>query len=231
MFSSNAYLKPSNNAIVVKTERDPIVKTEREIDEVPYEVENVHCQATNLQIDQLKREKEQIIKDLVITKGENQKLILQLQQMKRELDHFKNVSSENNHKLTENIHRITLEMNVLKQQLNSEKSKNQNSSKTITDLQREISLLSAQITSLQSASQQCQKSSLAESENKNKENGVYAVECILAHRVLKRYRTFLVRWENYSSEHDTWVKEKNLYCQEMLKEYLDKNGLSPPKSE
>lgn len=75
---------------MVKTERGSVVKTEREIDDAPYEMETVQSQATNAQIEVLKREKERIIKDLVKAKGEIQKQILQLQQQKRELELLKN---------------------------------------------------------------------------------------------------------------------------------------------
>lgn len=218
---------------MVKTERGSVVKTEREIDEAPYELETVQCQATNTQIEMLKREKEQIIKDLVKTKGENQKQILQLQQKKRELELLKKDSAKKIHDLNESIQKITSERKVLQQRINSEILKNQNSTKTITDLQREVSLLSAQISGLQSVSQQHQTKLSAENSNKNKgdESGEFEVECILAHRVLKRHRKFLVRWKDYSSDHDIWVKENDLCCPEILTEYLRTTGLSPPKSE
>lgn len=218
---------------MVKTERGSVVKTEREIDDAPYEMETVQSQATNAQIEVLKREKERIIKDLVKAKGEIQKQILQLQQQKRELELLKNDSAEKVLNLNENIQKITSERNLLQQQINFEKLKNQNNTKTITDLQREVSLLSAQISSLQSVSQQHQEKSSAQNNNNNEddEDGNFEVECILSHRVLKRHRKFLVRWKDYSSDHDIWVKENDLNCPEILTEYLRNNGLSPPKTQ
>lgn len=212
----------------MKTERSSVVKSEHEIDEVPYEMETVQSQNTNAQIESLKREKEHIIKELVKTKGQNQKLILQLQQKRRELELLKKSAEERICDLTKNVHNYKSEKNVLEKEMNSEKTKNQNNMKTITNLRREVSLLSAQINGLQSVSQQNHEQSSAENINNSEE---FEVESIVDHRILKRHRKFLVKWKDYSSDHDLWVEECDLHCTEILTEYLRENGLSPPKSQ
>lgn len=229
----NAYLNPTVNEILIKTERAPVVKTE--IDEMPYETETIQNHTTNRQILSLNEEKQQMIKDLVHTKGQNQKLILQLQQKLREIDRLKTNSTETISSLSKKVETITSNLNHSKQQLTCEKLKNQKLTTIITDLQREKSMLAAQISELQTTSQM-HYSTPSEAENncaKNDESKMdddfYDVECILDHRIYKRFRKFLVRWEGYSSEHDMWVSEKDLECRSILVEYLEEHSLDPPK--
>lgn len=56
--------------------------------------------------------------------------------------------------------------------------------------------------------------------DKKNENNVYEVETILDHREEKSGRFFLVRWEGFGAEEDSWVFEKDLACPALLKSYL-----------
>lgn len=63
--------------------------------------------------------------------------------------------------------------------------------------------------------------------NSDKENDIYEVEKILAHKRVKGSKLrFKVHWLNYDSSHDSWLSEKDLNCDEMLHEYKIKNNLS-----
>lgn len=44
---------------------------------------------------------------------------------------------------------------------------------------------------------------------------------LLADKLQRNVRHFLVRWKGYSERDDTWEREENLMCPEVLKEYLD----------
>lgn len=219
-----------NDGIILKSERGSVVKTERDIEEMPYETEKIQCHTTNTQIEYLKKEKEQIIKDLVTIKGENQKLTLQLQQKSREIDKLKAESSATISSLTRDVQRMSSEIEQFKQQLSCEKSKNQKQMTSINDLHREKSMLSAQISGLQSTAQLHQ----GDKDNKNNnsedddDDEECEVECILDHRIYKRYRKFLVRWKGFSSEEDLWLNEKDLHCPNILMSYLKKHDLNPP---
>lgn len=72
-------MKPSTNGIVVKKERDVVVKTEIDIDKVPYESEMVQCLSVGVHIENLKEEKSKVIEELMTTKKENQRLQFMLQ--------------------------------------------------------------------------------------------------------------------------------------------------------
>lgn len=56
-------------------------------------------------------------------------------------------------------------------------------------------------------------------------NDIYNVEEILNHKYVKKTRFFLVRWEGYDSSEDSWVKQSDLQCKEMLQTYLKENNL------
>lgn len=63
----------------------------------------------------------------------------------------------------------------------------------------------------------------------DKENDSYEVEKILSHSVIKRGNKkelhFFVRWKDYDSSDDSWVRENNLDCDSILKQYKKKNNL------
>jgi hypothetical protein len=54
----------------------------------------------------------------------------------------------------------------------------------------------------------------------------YVVELILRQRKdYKGRRSFLVKWEGYDSSENTWVKEEDLNCKELLEEFLKKEKM------
>lgn len=203
---------------MVKTERCAVVKTEKEIDEIPYEIEVIQTANTTAQYEVLKKEKENIIKDLIATKGENQKMFLQLQQKQRELDNLKRSTLLR----TESLESELKDLNI---KFEAEQLKQKDNAKKISDLLREKNLLSAQVIDMRSATQQSQPQLLME----NADDTDYEVDRIQNHRIFKRERQFLISWKGFSSEHDQWVKEKHLNCPLILKTYLESNGLSLQK--
>lgn len=54
-------------------------------------------------------------------------------------------------------------------------------------------------------------------------DSLYEVEKILNHRNVGRKMTFLVRWKNYGTEHDSWVNNSDLHCEEILRTYNQKD--------
>lgn len=58
-----------------------------------------------------------------------------------------------------------------------------------------------------------------------KSSPIYEVEALLKHRGRGRIREFLVRWKGFESEDDTWEKEKNLSCPQILAKYKKKHRL------
>lgn len=58
---------------------------------------------------------------------------------------------------------------------------------------------------------------------KNREPSVYDVKEIVRHKKEKGKFLYLVRWDGYDSDEDSWVKEKDLNCPSILRKY--KNSL------
>lgn len=65
----------------------------------------------------------------------------------------------------------------------------------------------------------------AAQESAEEEKDVYEVEDILDHKYKKKQRIFLIRWKDFSALHDTWEKESNLKCAQILTKYLKSKGL------
>lgn len=216
---------------MVKSERSSFVKTEKEIDETPYEMEIIPSACISAEIEAMKKEKEGIIRELVVIKGENQKLALQLQQKQRQIDKQLNTSSVNAQKLANNIQSLTTDVADLKRQLEAEKCDHANDTKKVADLLREKKMLLAQIAELQCVKHKCQTKLSAENKENYSCNDEYEVEDILDHRILKRDRKFLVAWKGFSRNDDTWEREKNLNCPDILTAYLKKHGLNCPQSQ
>lgn len=211
----------------MKTERTAVVKTEQEIDAAPFEANVIQYNKTTSQFETFKKEKENIVKDLIVIKGENQKLTLQLQQKQREFDNLKRLTQMSTQTLKDNIQGLTNELKNVKLQLEAEKLKQAESTKTIADLIREKNLLSAQLIDMQTAKDQRQ-SELQESSpnNTHDDETQYEVENIRGHRIYRRQRQFLISWKGYSPSHDSWEKENHLNCPTLLKAYLKDNALS-----
>ena len=51
------------------------------------------------------------------------------------------------------------------------------------------------------------------------EGSVYRVECLLADRHVDTGREFLVRWEGYGKEADTWENERNLIDKALVRHF------------
>jgi len=60
----------------------------------------------------------------------------------------------------------------------------------------------------------------------SEEEGEYIVEAIIGHRKKSKKFQFLIRWQGYKEEDDTWEYEKNLDgCSEILMKYKEEHGL------
>lgn len=47
----------------------------------------------------------------------------------------------------------------------------------------------------------------------------YPVEKILRRRVIGKKVKYLIKWEGYDSNHNSWENEENLQCDELLDEF------------
>lgn len=69
------------------------------------------------------------------------------------------------------------------------------------------------------------KKSPLENSTSTKSSPIFEVETLIKHRGRGRIREFLVRWKGFKSKDDTWEKEKNLSCPQILAKYKKKHRL------
>jgi chromobox protein 1 len=61
---------------------------------------------------------------------------------------------------------------------------------------------------------------------------IFTVERIVGSRARGRKRQYLVKWEGYPSEENTWENEENIFCKELIAQYertQKKKGTKAPK--
>lgn len=161
------------------------------------------------EVERLKSEKLNLIEKYIKLKTKHQELFFNHQQ----------VLGENK------LLKIEL-TNLQKQKLDSEKNEKEQFSTQMDSVLRENQSLIAKVKQLNRISTS-NRSNVIPNETDDKENSQeYEVENILKHRGRKGKREFLVRWKNFDKNHDTWEKEKNLLCPEILKKYLQTHRLA-----
>lgn len=156
-----------------------------------------------------KKEKTKIIAELMTMKEDNQNLRFKLQQQNRLLDTQTNKIQNVNGELA----RLQKKICELQDELSLEKNQNEAN----VHLRREKKLLAAQVKQLLLASN-AQKQ-VTSDESSCDEN--FEVNFIRNHKIdINGTRKFLIRWRNFSAKHDTWEKESNLNCPDILRQYL-----------
>lgn len=61
--------------------------------------------------------------------------------------------------------------------------------------------------------------------DESSDEGVFEVQKLLAHKIAKKKRHFLVRWKGYDSIEDSWVPESALNCPKILNSYLKSKNI------
>lgn len=204
-------MKPVADKITIKHERSAVVKTEHDINDNPFDLNDVHCglkdnqHEISIQIDALKQEKADLVQELIAMKADNQKFYFEIKSQKQTIAVLE-------------AERIELHKKVSDQQ------------KLVTEITRENNKSKAKIKQLMAsacASTLEKENHLADDVEKNSlvDKVEYEVEAILKHSGKKGKRRFLIRWKGYSPNSDTWEKETNLNCPQMLKTYLEQNDI------
>lgn len=201
-----------NKTIKIKSERAPIVKSEHDMNSAPFETTTVRCGPENVvddleeTIKTLSMEKDKLIKEVVLSQEENQKLYIDLQNKQKIIVALEGDEKRLKEKVSSQAQRIT-------QLVESQQ-------KEIAQLVREKNALQAKIKQLMA----CVSSQKKVESTDESDEDVYEVETILKHEVKKGARRFLIRWKNFSPSHDSWEKESNLNCPQILKDYLHAKG-------
>lgn len=161
-------------------------------------------------------EKQKFIDKIVALKSENQQLLLQLRKEQTENSLLKSkLKKTNEDSKTRNAEINALRSKLLKESAQRTEVCARNELK-ISNLTHEKSILEARNKQLQRGLDQ-RKS--ANGNDNDADTDEYEVEKLIGHKMKNGVRFYLVRWKGYTDEDDTWERESNLNCPEILKSY------------
>lgn len=217
-------MKFNGKKIAIKTERD--VEIRLQIKKEPNASNKLMATKTESIQNGWEREKHKLIEQIVALKTENQQNHLALKKKESECAKILLENKRLEKTLSENDTQFSLQMDQLRSQLIDAKqdivSTKVSSDKIISDLKRENKFLLARNKQFQTGMEQRKSANATTDPNiESPSENNYEVEEILDHKNTRAGRKFLIRWKGYDSDDDTWEKESNLKCPEILNKYLD----------
>lgn len=207
---------------------------------MPYTTQKVSCAKqgdASSKLRALQTEKTKIIKELIDVKKVSQQSNLMLIKNEREITKLKeelsSIKNQNDVQLNKAVQKSKMvllqkdrEINQLVETLNHSKNQNDVLANEVkewkakyqatkienTNTAREFKTLTAKFKQLLKANDAEHQSKISEMSS-NSDDGEYDVDQLLDDKITRGKRSFLVKWKN------SWVKESNLDCQSLLKNY------------
>lgn len=166
------------------------------------------------------QEKQDFIDKIISLKTENQTMTRELNEKRTELTTMRKLIEQHEKRLKVEKDAFVLKVGELRSELSKSIEKAEFNQKSVTDLKRENQLLISQIKQL--------KSTFVKKEEKENcdttEENSFEVENLLNDKlVTKTERHYLVHWKGFDSSHDSWEREANLCCPDILKKYKKLN--------
>lgn len=202
LFRDNISIDPLNEDVEVKEEPD----------DSENEKENVEPHSPGMKNSTDDTKRDELIKELSQAKSKNSSMFLELQNVKKSNALLQSLNTN------------------LERELNEIRTTNQQIQKTLTAAENEKQKLVALVDQLRKGISQRESHDRSQnSKDMSSANAddieTFEVEQILDHKTVGRKWLFLVRWENYDSSHDQWIPEKDLFCRELLDNYLKSKNL------
>lgn len=208
-YKSNAYAKPIHGKIKIKTENG--VRQQLQI-------KSEICADKEAQpaTESFEHEKKRLLDTLTNLKTDNQQLTFDLRKKSDEC----NMLKRENETLVQKTTAMRTKINDLKSHLSHNNTEHKN---YVANLVHQNQLLLAQLEQLKSVT--AQNNGVSNVSNQNND-GVYEVEQLLDDKIKRNVRYYLVRWKGYTADDDSWERESNLMCPELLKTYkAQKTGI------
>lgn len=211
--------------IAIKVENDADESNFIDLIQIPYEATGSSSQPRQ---SSNSNEREKMISDLVTLQTANKKLFFECRKKDEAIEALKATIAENESVYQSRIADITHKLNrseeIIREKeksMNTLKTEKQNIIDSVKNLKKENSVLSARIRQLPSEVSISTISQPGAKRRKKSEcDSIYEVERILTHKTVRNKRLFLLRWKNYDESYDTWEKESDLNCPDVLKQYL-----------
>lgn len=223
MYRNNACptIENCNNKVQVKTERDIEQQLGIKVEPIPttQAATMVTPNAKNLYQGSPSKP---LIDKLLDLQKENQRYVLELK--KKDIEHAEVLlkKQQTEGQLNEKLRTLSAELDELQSELSNAKTKlteqEAKNTQTISDLNRKNQMLDARLKQLENGIRQ-QKTYNETNDSVKSDENVFEVEKLIGHKKKNGCMLFLVRWQNFSPEHDSWERESNLMCPDILKEY------------
>lgn len=194
----------------IKTERD--VERRLKIKSEPKEA-TITPVKTNWQ-----DEKKILVNKIVVLKSDNHHNVINLKRAQSELSKMLLEKQTLEKTLAQKETIFSDEIKKLKSEVSNTKNEMIKREKIISDLKRDNQTLKARINQYKTGltQQKIVENDMPATENDDEE---YEVESILDHKTTKGVRQYLIRWKGFDSAEDSWEKEYNLNCPQLLRSY------------
>lgn len=171
----------------------------------------VQDSAPNVETSSWHQTKQKLVEKLASLQTENQRNFLKLKAKEVECATQINEMKILEQRLAE-VSALKSELSNIKKEMYEQKT---NDEKTISNLNLEIKKCNAHIKQLQKGLDMRSANHTDDDES----DETFEVEHLLNHKKTKSGIQYLVRWKDYSSADDLWVKESDLQCPKILKAY------------
>lgn len=223
-------MRPIKTKISIKTETDIQRRIKIEPDSPSHSARNKfkqEKQTSPKKVSLKTTEKQLLVEKIAALQKENQRIVHSSLEYKKQQSKIEQENSKKIRSLTMEISQLRTQLKMVESNLANTKCNNE---KTISDLRNENRSLQARVKQLQSSvnieiKQEKMLNSSAYHSDSDSENR-FEVEKLVGHKKKRDGMHYLVRWKNYTKQHDTWEREKNLSgCSKILNEYKQQNNL------